>query len=71
LDGIFECLELVQACRKPRVAVSQLPDQNRSRVIVYQLTCVSTAFTESRNRARYDWIEILCHHSEDPQVGAV
>jgi hypothetical protein len=63
-DCFIERLELVQAYRKPGIELAQLPDQYRSRVVIYHPACFGTVLIETRNRAGYDWIEILCHQPE-------
>jgi len=61
----------VQTYRKPGIELAQLPDQYRSRVVIYHPACFGTVLIETRNRAGYDWIEILCHQPEKTPVGGV
>ncbi len=45
--------------------------QHPSRAIILRLTRLGGILFETRYRAGYDWIEILCHQPEKTPVGGV
>jgi len=56
---------------KSGLKIAHLLAQHPSRAIILRLTRLGGILFETRYRAGYDWIEILCHQPEKTPVGGV
>jgi len=72
-DRFLEREHLVHSFRwgKSGLKIAHLLAQHPSRAIILRLTRLGGILFETRYRAGYDWIEILCHQPEKTPVGGV